>query len=200
HRNGAWSNDSILFVIDSLADYLSEASIRNFAQWQTLGQYVWPNYYIGNSYDEEIQIMRDWTTARLEWMDFNLPGMCTLGCTDELACNYFPGAMSDDGSCEYAEIYYDCFGNCINDSDEDSVCDELDNCPELYNPDQLDLDENGVGDDCEVESIEEGWMGSVHPLIKATDLSGREVSPSALGMILLHYSDGRVEKRVNTGR
>ena len=48
-----------------------------------------------------------------------------LGCTDTSACNYDLLANSDDGSCTYAETFYDCDGVCINDTDGDGVCDEL---------------------------------------------------------------------------
>ncbi|HHZ93994.1 MAG TPA: hypothetical protein EYN67_00165 [Flavobacteriales bacterium] len=41
------------------------------------------------------------------------------------ACNYDDAATDDDGSCWYAEMYYDCGGNGINDADGDDVCDEL---------------------------------------------------------------------------
>ena len=47
------------------------------------------------------------------------------GCTDVAACNYDAAATDDDGTCEYAEEYYDCAGNCLNDADGDGVCDEL---------------------------------------------------------------------------
>ncbi|MDC3397103.1 hypothetical protein OAW57_00245 [Flavobacteriales bacterium] len=53
-------------------------------------------------------------------------GTCIFpGCTDSIACNYDDLAGCDDGSCEYAEQYYDCEGNCLNDEDMDGVCDEL---------------------------------------------------------------------------
>ncbi len=35
------------------------------------------------------------------------------------------------------------------DQDHDNVADDIDNCPTLFNPDQLDNDENKVGDDCQ---------------------------------------------------
>ncbi|MDP6326769.1 MAG: hypothetical protein QGI36_06780, partial [Candidatus Thalassarchaeaceae archaeon] len=52
------------------------------------------------------------------------------------ACNYSSDATDDDGSCynndlgcgcdePAAEEYYDCNGDCLNDSDGDGVCDEL---------------------------------------------------------------------------
>jgi hypothetical protein len=46
------------------------------------------------------------------------------GCTEVGACNYDPSANVDDNSCIYPDQYYDCFGNCINDSDGDGLCDE----------------------------------------------------------------------------
>ena len=47
------------------------------------------------------------------------------GCTDSTACNYDSNAIIDDGSCEYPADYYDCNGNCLNDTDGDGICDEL---------------------------------------------------------------------------
>ena len=48
------------------------------------------------------------------------------GCIDPTACNFNVDATQNDGSCVYADIYYDCDGNCINDADLDGICDELD--------------------------------------------------------------------------
>jgi len=72
-----------------------------------------------------------------------------FGCLDNLACNFNNLATQEDDSCIYAEVYYDCNGDCILDEDSDGVCDELDNCPENWNADQVDMNENGVGDRCE---------------------------------------------------
>ena len=66
------------------------------------------------------------------------------GCTDELACNYNDNATDDDDSCFYAEEYFDCDGNAINDSDGDGIPDELEinGCTDElacnYNPDATD--------------------------------------------------------------
>lgn len=46
------------------------------------------------------------------------------GCIDDIACNFDSLADIDDSSCEYAEEFYDCDGICLNDIDEDNVCDE----------------------------------------------------------------------------
>lgn len=37
----------------------------------------------------------------------------------------------------------------IDDADEDGVADELDSCPNIYNPTQADLDEDDIGDACD---------------------------------------------------
>ena len=53
-------------------------------------------------------------------------GACEyLGCINASACNYDSTANTYDGSCEYPEEYYDCSGNCLNDTDSDGVCNEL---------------------------------------------------------------------------
>jgi len=54
----------------------------------------------------------------------NITVMAVLpGCTDYLACNYDITATEDDNSCEYAELGYDCNGDCLIDLDEDGICD-----------------------------------------------------------------------------
>ena len=42
-----------------------------------------------------------------------------------MACNYNFLATENNGSCVYAEEFYACDGNCLNDADLDGVCDEL---------------------------------------------------------------------------
>ena len=51
-----------------------------------------------------------------------------IGCMDIEACNYNEIATHDDGSCKYPKEYYDCNGVCINNADEDGICDEVDPC------------------------------------------------------------------------
>ena len=47
------------------------------------------------------------------------------GCTDPEACNYNPTATEDDGSCTYPPAdNLNCDGTCINDQDNDGICDE----------------------------------------------------------------------------
>lgn len=63
------SNTRISYVIDSMTVALGDAPNRNFQQWQILGRYVWPNSYIGSTYESEITYLKTWLTNRIAWMD-----------------------------------------------------------------------------------------------------------------------------------
>jgi hypothetical protein len=51
-------------------------------------------------------------------------GSC-VGCTDIQACNFEAEATINDGTCTYAETYFNCEGNCLNDTNANGICDEL---------------------------------------------------------------------------
>ena len=88
-------------------------------------------------------------------------GSCVFycpGCTDETACNYDVEAIQENGSCEYpvdlfGADYFDCQGNCLNNADDDTYCDEeeVSGCMQEgacnYNPEATEEDES-----CEYES------------------------------------------------
>ncbi|MFZ8836060.1 MAG: hypothetical protein ACO2XQ_03360, partial [Flavobacteriales bacterium] len=75
-------------------------------------------------------------------------------CTDATACNYNddPTADSDNALCVYPDPFEDCDGNCLNDSDGDGVCDELEiaGCTDASacNYDATATDEDGNCDYC----------------------------------------------------
>ena len=74
-----------------------------------------------------------------------------LGCTDIAACNYNSNANADSGGCTYADQYYNCSDICINDTDSDGICDEIEilGCTSVaainYNPEATDDDGSCVG-------------------------------------------------------
>ncbi|MFC4636006.1 CotH kinase family protein [Dokdonia ponticola] len=47
----------------------SGSAEANFARWPVIGQYVWPNSFIGTTYGAEITYLREWISNRLEWLD-----------------------------------------------------------------------------------------------------------------------------------
>ncbi|MBV43014.1 MAG: spore coat protein CotH [Crocinitomicaceae bacterium] len=69
YRSDVWSNFSIDSMIDSLAAVLSEPQKRDHARWPRLGQYVWPNAFMFDRFEEEVQFLRDWLDTRLIWLD-----------------------------------------------------------------------------------------------------------------------------------
>ena len=75
-RNRSLNQDSLFNFIDSIALYLDDAQQRNFQQWDILGTYVWPNYYVGNTYQDELNFFKTWIGDRLVWIDDNLGGSC----------------------------------------------------------------------------------------------------------------------------
>ena len=68
-RQTVFSEEYIMNMIDSTIAVIDEAQVRNFQRWPILEEYVWPNAYVGGSYENEIDYLTDWITARLDWMD-----------------------------------------------------------------------------------------------------------------------------------
>ena len=75
-RQGGLNTDSLLQFIDGNAALIEEARIRNFERWPVFGVYVWPNSFVGNNYEEELDFLKNWLTQRLAWMDAHMVGVC----------------------------------------------------------------------------------------------------------------------------
>ncbi|MFH1770007.1 MAG: thrombospondin type 3 repeat-containing protein [archaeon] len=69
------------------------------------------------------------------WVDWTADGFTT--CVDKTLNEYTCASTST----------YD--ATCDTDDDDDNVTDPTDNCPDVYNPDQLDTDLDGIGDACD---------------------------------------------------
>ncbi len=70
-RGTTLSTDSIFAAVDSMAAVVAESQTRNFQQWPILGVYVWPNPgQLPTTYPGEVQKMKSWIDARLDWLDF----------------------------------------------------------------------------------------------------------------------------------
>lgn len=96
-REGPFQTDSIMQFIDEKVALMGSAVDRNFERWQILGEYVWPNDYVGETYMDEIDFLKNWLQERLVWMDQNMVGNC-----DE----YIPVATK-----EIKELFVEVFPN-----------------------------------------------------------------------------------------
>ncbi len=68
-RTGPFKSDSIMNYIDSVSIYLGDAIDRNFQRWPILNTYIWPNAYVGESHPNEVSYLKNWLSARLNWLD-----------------------------------------------------------------------------------------------------------------------------------
>lgn len=78
--------DSIHLWIDNDVNYIADAIQRNFTKWDDhIGQSIWIEPEpIPQSYDEEIQYLKNWITDRVVWLDANMPGNCENDILDNL--------------------------------------------------------------------------------------------------------------------
>ena len=74
YREGQYADNRIDAKIDSLATLLTSggAMERNEAAWGMFGRYVWPNAYVGYSFNDEISYLKRWIKSRLTFMDKKL--------------------------------------------------------------------------------------------------------------------------------
>lgn len=109
-RAGKWHTDSLMDYIDEQAALLDQAQIRNYQKWPVLGNYVWPNNFVGNTYAEEVTYLKTWITDRANWMDANMFGTCSNWSVDELPSmqvRVFPNPTEDHVLFEFTELAID---------------------------------------------------------------------------------------------
>lgn len=73
-KSSIYNTQHIYSLIDSLTVLLDESKTRNFAKWPVLGVYVWPNYFVGQTFAQEITYLKSWIQNRLSWMNTNMIG------------------------------------------------------------------------------------------------------------------------------
>jgi len=100
-RETRFGNEAIIAIIDSLSLLLDESQQRNFERWDIIGRSIWPNYYTYESYENEIDYLKNWTLERLQWLDGKLYSWTG---TENIALNHetnvYPNPFSNN-------FYYD---------------------------------------------------------------------------------------------
>lgn len=112
---------------------IREARMRNFERWPVLGIPLWGNWFVGDTYQEELGYLKDWVLARLAWLDAAMPSpavevvwtdprilvlMGDPGETRTLSCNeLFTGLTGADSvtlSCEVSDLMAEVVGDSIS--------------------------------------------------------------------------------------
>ena len=95
-RGDQLSDQNIMAMVDSLTSLLEQAQQRNFQRWDILGREIWPNYYVGDSYADEISYLKNWTLERLHWLDGELFTWESLDEEEQvIQANVFPNPFSE---------------------------------------------------------------------------------------------------------
>jgi CotH kinase protein/Secretion system C-terminal sorting domain len=106
-RKSALSPDRINAWMDSTANTLNESKLRNFSRWQgVLGYKIWPNYFVGATYEQETAWMKDWIRQRTVWLDaqfkvFGSPLANEEEIADKFPLRIFPNPTESETTIEY---------------------------------------------------------------------------------------------------
>jgi len=102
-RSTVLATSQVSAFIDSLNTVLdAEAQQRNFTAWPIIGVYVWPNYYVGPTYQSEISYLKGWVTSRLNWMDAYMPQVVTgIERKNELPVRLYPNPVQSELYVDY---------------------------------------------------------------------------------------------------
>ena len=131
HHIYSYDGSVIKHYIDGLLD-LSVAgtgNIGNNTSMMNFGKYIYhgglTHYFFFNGKLDDIAIYNRALTPSEITALYN--GTTSIsGCTNATACNYNASATLDDGSCTFPpQTYLNCDGTCINDTDTDGICNEL---------------------------------------------------------------------------
>jgi len=66
------NENHIMKTIDKTAVYLDNSQYENDQVWHTLGIKIWPNPVWFDTYQEEVNYLKEWLSMRLSWLDANL--------------------------------------------------------------------------------------------------------------------------------
>ncbi len=77
-RRTVFQPEAVCRRVDEMAAQLQEAQARNFNRWRILGREIKPNYYVGPTWQAELDWMKNWIRQRIAWIDRQYPAAPTL--------------------------------------------------------------------------------------------------------------------------
>jgi hypothetical protein len=86
-RSSYLDDQYLLNRIDSLVNYMGPAIDRNFERFDILGAYMWPNSFVGETHEQEVEFLKDWLFQRIFWMDMNITANPSVDCGEILDRN-----------------------------------------------------------------------------------------------------------------
>lgn len=77
YRSNILSTGNMLDKLENYRTLLDDYNSieRNFTIWNVLGVYLWPNNYVGQTYDDEYLYLRNWISSRMSWLDGAIGGL-----------------------------------------------------------------------------------------------------------------------------
>ena len=69
-RSSTLRDEVVMEMVEKFDRELEIAQENNFDKWSLLGQKeVWPNYYIGDTHQDEVNYLQRWISERAKWLD-----------------------------------------------------------------------------------------------------------------------------------
>jgi hypothetical protein len=100
-RQDKFKTSTLHAYIDSVTMVLNaESQQRNFERWPVLNHYIWPNYYVGPTFQSEVVWLKNWISSRTAWLDQKLAWVVT-GSEDPVqgvTTFNFPNPFEDGGT------------------------------------------------------------------------------------------------------
>ena len=63
------NKNSIIEKSRTYSNQIKQSRINNESVWNILGKYIWPNYFIGDSFDDEQIYFENWINDRMDWLN-----------------------------------------------------------------------------------------------------------------------------------
>ncbi|MBK8852342.1 MAG: CotH kinase family protein [Saprospiraceae bacterium] len=86
YRQSILDTTYIFQYLDSIQHLVSKPQLRHFERWRILG-FSGPAPEIGGiatNYEAELDTLKSWIATRLQWLDNNMPGNCTISSQSEI--------------------------------------------------------------------------------------------------------------------